>query len=67
MTSLVFLGYSINVTTTFPWLIPNVVKANSMTPCSLRALQHNVGIDENVKNLSERDCNSLKPRLGGGN
>lgn len=67
MTSLVFLGYSINVTTAFPWVITNVVKANSVTPCSLRALQHNVGTDENVKNLSGRDCNSLKPRLGGGN
>ena len=31
-----------------------------MTQCDLRALQHNVAIDEDVKNLSGRDCNTLR-------
>lgn len=56
MTSLVFLRYSADVTTTFPWVATNVF----MTQCDLRALQHNVGTDKDVKNLSERDCNTLR-------
>ena len=60
MTSLVFLGYSANGMIAFPWVITNVVKANLVTPCSLRALQHNVGTDNDVKNLSERNCNTLR-------
>ena len=56
MTSLVFLRYSADVTTIFPWIATNVF----ITQCDLRALQHNVGTDEDIKNLSERDCNTLR-------
>jgi len=56
MTSLVFLRYSANVTITFPWVATDVF----MTQCDLRSLQHNVGTDEDVKNLRERDCNTLR-------
>ena len=31
-----------------------------MTQCDLRALQHNVATDEDVKILSGRDCNTLR-------
>lgn len=55
MTSLVLLGYSADVTSTFPWVASNVF----MTQCDLRALQYNVGADEDAKNLSGRDCNTL--------
>ena len=52
---LVLLRYSIDVTSTFPWVVTYGIRAGLVIPCGLRGITHKVGSNEDVRDLSGRD------------
>ena len=42
----------------FPLIVTYGIRANLVTLCDSGALQHNVGTDEDIRNLSGEDCDT---------
>ena len=40
----------------FPWVITYSIRAGLVTPCGLRDITHKVDPNEDVRDLSEEDC-----------
>ena len=55
---LVFLRYSANVASTFPWVVTYGIRVDPVTHVGLETLPHKVGPNEDVRNLSGGDCDA---------
>ena len=56
---LVLLRYNANVASPFPWVITYGIKVNPIALCRLRDTTHKVGPNEDIKNLSGGDYDTL--------
>ena len=51
------MNYNVDVVE-FPLIVTDDIRANLVTLCGSGALQHNVGTDEDIRNLSGEDCDT---------
>ena len=56
--NLVLLRYSADVASTFPWVVTYGIRAGPVTPMGSKTLPHKVSPNENVRDLSEGDCDA---------
>ena len=58
------MKYSANVTSVFLWVVTYDIRVGSVTSCGLKDTTHKVGPNEDVMNLSRRDCDDpISPYL----
>ena len=55
---LVFLRYSADVASAFPWVVTYGIRAGPVIPVGLETLSHKVGSNEDVRDLSGGDCDA---------
>ena len=62
---MIFLGslhilkrYSADVASAFPWVVTYGIRAGPVIPCGSEALPYKMGPNEDVRDLSEEDCDA---------
>ena len=55
---LVLLRYSADVASAFPWVVTYGIRASPVISCELKDTTHGVGLNEDVRDLSRRDCDT---------